>query len=75
MEEEESSEFYPGHEEKPVFNTYFETSHHLTAEHLAKMYQFEYLTASDTESLKTGIDNLYSQKWQTCHFRNFYTDY
>lgn len=51
----------PGHEEKPVFNTYFETSHHLTAEHLAKMYQFEYLTASDTESLETGIDNLYSQ--------------
>jgi len=51
----------PGHEEKPVFNTYFETSHHLTAEHLAKMYQFEYLTASNTESLKTGIDNLYSQ--------------
>ena len=51
----------PGHEEKPVFNTYFETSHHLTAEHLAKMYQFEYLTASDTESLETGITNLYSQ--------------
>ncbi|MNL39259.1 hypothetical protein D3C87_1615260 [compost metagenome] len=25
------------------------------------MYQFEYLTASDTESLETGIDNLYSQ--------------
>ncbi|OXA81672.1 2-succinyl-5-enolpyruvyl-6-hydroxy-3-cyclohexene-1-carboxylate synthase [Flavobacterium aquidurense] len=51
----------PGHEEKPVFNTYFETSHHLTAEHLAKMYQFGYLTASDTESLETEIDNLYSQ--------------
>lgn len=51
----------PGHEEKPVFNTYFETSHHLTAEHLAKMYQFEYLTASDIESLEIGIDNLYSQ--------------
>ncbi|QOG00894.1 2-succinyl-5-enolpyruvyl-6-hydroxy-3-cyclohexene-1-carboxylic-acid synthase [Flavobacterium sp. MDT1-60] len=51
----------PGHEEKPVFNTYFETSHHLTAEHLAKMYQFDYLTASDTESLETRIDNLYSQ--------------
>ena len=51
----------PGHEEKPVFNTYFETSHHLTAEHLAKMYQFEYLTASDIESLETGIDNLYTQ--------------
>jgi 2-succinyl-5-enolpyruvyl-6-hydroxy-3-cyclohexene-1-carboxylate synthase len=51
----------PGHEEKPVFNTYFETSHHLTAEHLAKMYQFEYITASDTKSLETGIDKLYSQ--------------
>lgn len=51
----------PGHEEKPVFNTYFETSHHLTAEHLAKMYKFEYLTVSDIESLETGIDNLYSQ--------------
>lgn len=51
----------PGHEEKPVFNTYFETSHHLTAEHLAKMYQFEYLRSSDTESLETGIDTLYAQ--------------
>lgn len=51
----------PGHEEKPVFNTYFETSHHLTAEHLAKMYQFEYLRSTDTESLETGIDTLYAQ--------------
>jgi 2-succinyl-5-enolpyruvyl-6-hydroxy-3-cyclohexene-1-carboxylate synthase len=51
----------PGHEEKPVFNTYFETSHHLTAEHLSEMYKFGYLTASDTESLEIGIDNLYSQ--------------
>ncbi|SHL68338.1 2-succinyl-5-enolpyruvyl-6-hydroxy-3-cyclohexene-1-carboxylic-acid synthase [Flavobacterium saccharophilum] len=51
----------PGHEEKPVFNTYFETSHHLTAEHLAKMYQFNYLTASDTSSLETKIQELYAQ--------------
>jgi len=51
----------PGHEEKPVFNTYFETSHHLTAEHLAKMYGFNYLTASDETALKIGIDALYSQ--------------
>jgi len=51
----------PGHEEKPVFNTYFETSHHLTAEHLAKMYHFEYLTAYDSESLETKIEALYSQ--------------
>ncbi|KIO52460.1 2-succinyl-5-enolpyruvyl-6-hydroxy-3-cyclohexene-1-carboxylic-acid synthase [Flavobacterium hibernum] len=51
----------PGHEEKPVFNTYFETSHHLTAEYLAKMYGFNYLTASDETALKIGIDALYSQ--------------
>lgn len=51
----------PGHQEKPVFNTYFETSHHLTAEHLAKMYQFEYLQASDVNSLEVGITNLYAQ--------------
>ncbi|MFB3386864.1 2-succinyl-5-enolpyruvyl-6-hydroxy-3-cyclohexene-1-carboxylic-acid synthase [Flavobacterium sp. LAR06] len=51
----------PGHEEKPVFNTYFETSHHLTAEHLAKMYQFNYLTASNIESLETKIQELYAQ--------------
>lgn len=50
----------PGHEEKPVFNTYFETSHHLTAEHLAKMYQFEYVKAADTASLERAIDQLYS---------------
>ncbi|KAF2337171.1 2-succinyl-5-enolpyruvyl-6-hydroxy-3-cyclohexene-1-carboxylic-acid synthase [Flavobacterium daemonense] len=49
----------PGHEEKPVFNTYFETSHHLTAEHLAKMYKFRYLQASDNESLQKGISDLY----------------
>jgi 2-succinyl-5-enolpyruvyl-6-hydroxy-3-cyclohexene-1-carboxylate synthase len=50
----------PGHEEKPVFNTYFETSHHLTAEHLAKMYQFEYVKAADIASLERAIDQLYS---------------
>lgn len=49
----------PGHQEKPVFNTYFETSHHLTAEHLAKMYQCNYYTANDSESLDKGIKSLY----------------
>ena len=32
----------PGHNETEVFNTFFETSHHLTAEHLAKMYGLIY---------------------------------
>ena len=43
----------PGHEETPVFNTFFETSHGLTAEHLAKMHDFEYSTARDEKSLVT----------------------
>jgi 2-succinyl-5-enolpyruvyl-6-hydroxy-3-cyclohexene-1-carboxylate synthase len=50
----------PGHQEKPVFNTYFETSHNFTAEHLAKMYSFNYYTAKDNESLESGIQSLYS---------------
>lgn len=51
----------PGHKETPVFNTFFETSHCLTAEHLAKMYGFEYTIASDEISLKNGLNQLFSQ--------------
>jgi 2-succinyl-5-enolpyruvyl-6-hydroxy-3-cyclohexene-1-carboxylate synthase len=51
----------PGHEETPVFNTFFETSHGLTAEHLAKMYGFEYCIASDETTLVNGLDALYGQ--------------
>ncbi|MFV8369436.1 2-succinyl-5-enolpyruvyl-6-hydroxy-3-cyclohexene-1-carboxylic-acid synthase [Flavobacterium sp. LB2R40] len=51
----------PGHEESPVFNTFFETSHCLTAEHLAKMYGFEYSISSDEESLETSLTVLYAQ--------------
>ncbi|MBO9584577.1 MAG: 2-succinyl-5-enolpyruvyl-6-hydroxy-3-cyclohexene-1-carboxylic-acid synthase [Flavobacterium sp.] len=49
----------PGHQEKPVFNTYFETSHNLTAEHLAKMYGLNYFAAHDEQSLENGIASLY----------------
>ncbi|MEZ7498538.1 2-succinyl-5-enolpyruvyl-6-hydroxy-3-cyclohexene-1-carboxylic-acid synthase [Flavobacterium sp. Arc3] len=51
----------PGHEETPVFNTFFETSHCLTAAHLATMYGFEYTTASDELSLSNGLATLYGQ--------------
>jgi 2-succinyl-5-enolpyruvyl-6-hydroxy-3-cyclohexene-1-carboxylate synthase len=51
----------PGHEETPVFNTFFETSHCLTAEHLAKMYGFEYSIASNETSLTNSLNALYSQ--------------
>lgn len=50
----------PGHDETPVFNTFFETSHCLTAENLAKMYDFDYAIASDESSLETKIKQLYS---------------
>ncbi len=51
----------PGHEENQVFNTFFETSHCLTAEHLAKMYGFEYGIASDEKSLVNSLTTLYSK--------------
>ena len=51
----------PGHQETETFNTYFETSHCLTAEHLAKMYQFDYAIASDSISLENGMAKLFQQ--------------
>jgi 2-succinyl-5-enolpyruvyl-6-hydroxy-3-cyclohexene-1-carboxylate synthase len=49
----------PGHDETPVFNTFFETSHCLTAEQLAKMYGFEYAIASSEETLKKQLKHFY----------------
>lgn len=51
----------PGHEETPVFNTFFETSHCLTAENLAKMYDFDYSIASDETSLENSLTALFTQ--------------
>jgi 2-succinyl-5-enolpyruvyl-6-hydroxy-3-cyclohexene-1-carboxylate synthase len=51
----------PGHAETPVFNTFFETSHCLTAEHMAKMYGFDYTIASDENSLASSLSKLYAQ--------------
>ncbi len=51
----------PGHEETPVFNQFFETSHCLSAEHLSKMYGFEYSIASNEANLETGLKALYAQ--------------
>ncbi len=48
----------PGHVETPVFNTFFETTHSLTAEHLAKMYGFGYLSANDENTLANGLTAL-----------------
>ncbi|MNR27091.1 2-succinyl-5-enolpyruvyl-6-hydroxy-3-cyclohexene-1-carboxylate synthase [compost metagenome] len=51
----------PGHEETPVFNTFFETSHCHTAEHLAKMYGLEYSIANDESSLDNALTTLFNQ--------------
>ena len=51
----------PGHEETPVFNKFFETSHCLTAEQLATMYGFEYSIASNEANLETSLNALYAQ--------------
>ncbi|WP_269222970.1 2-succinyl-5-enolpyruvyl-6-hydroxy-3-cyclohexene-1-carboxylic-acid synthase [Flavobacterium sp. IMCC34518] len=56
----------PGHDETPVFNTFFETSHNLTAEHLAKMYGFDYVAANDELSLTNALTCVYSQNENPC---------
>ncbi len=54
----------PGHEEKPIFNTFFETSHGHTAEQLAKMYGLGYITATNESDLVSGLKQLYAQNNQ-----------
>ena len=50
----------PGHDETPVFNTFFETSHCLTAEHLCKMYGLNYLKASTETTLEESLKAMFS---------------
>ncbi|KIA97278.1 2-succinyl-5-enolpyruvyl-6-hydroxy-3-cyclohexene-1-carboxylate synthase [Flavobacterium sp. KMS] len=50
----------PGHQEQPVFNTFFETSHHLTAEYLAGMFKMNYIKADNESSLQSGLETLYN---------------
>lgn len=45
----------PGHKENAVFNTYFETTHNHTAQHLATMYGFGYTTAHNGEELQQAL--------------------
>lgn len=54
----------PGHEETPVFNKFFETSHCLTGEQLAKMYGFNYHIASNEANLETTLKAFYTQNDQ-----------
>jgi 2-succinyl-5-enolpyruvyl-6-hydroxy-3-cyclohexene-1-carboxylate synthase len=45
----------PGHQENETFNTFFETKHSMTAEHLARMYDFDYLVANNEEMLRQNM--------------------
>src|SRR5690606_5700006 len=50
----------PGHSENRTFNTFFETQHNLTAEHLAKMYHFDYAAATNKKELEMALKLLFS---------------
>lgn len=52
----------PGHQEQVVFNTYFETEHQLDASHLAKMFGYEYYTATDEQTLEKSLSRLFSEE-------------
>lgn len=54
----------PGHQETPVFNQFFETSHCFTAEHLAKMYGFDYQTASSEATLNQRLVSFFEDDQQ-----------
>jgi 2-succinyl-5-enolpyruvyl-6-hydroxy-3-cyclohexene-1-carboxylate synthase len=54
----------PGHEENEVFNTFFETTHHLDASHLAKMFQLNYYHALDDLGLNTVFNEFLSNNEQ-----------
>ncbi|MBF6608594.1 MAG: 2-succinyl-5-enolpyruvyl-6-hydroxy-3-cyclohexene-1-carboxylate synthase, partial [Flavobacterium sp.] len=51
----------PGHQENPVFNTFFETAHCLTAEHLAKMFGFSYHTAGNVRVLEKSVSAFWAE--------------
>jgi len=50
--------FIPGPKDSNALD-YFETPHHLTAEHLCKMYNFEYSIASNGSELSEQLFNFY----------------
>jgi 2-succinyl-5-enolpyruvyl-6-hydroxy-3-cyclohexene-1-carboxylate synthase len=49
----------PGAKKAEHFSDFFETKHSLTAEHLCTMYDFEYASASDYESIKLQLNEFY----------------
>lgn len=54
----------PGHKNTENFDTYFETTHNLTAEHLCKMYGFKYESVSTEQNLMTSLESFYADNAQ-----------
>lgn len=52
--------FIPGPSETDVVEEFFETKHHLTAEYLAKMFDFEYQIVSNLSDLENAYADFYS---------------
>ena len=50
----------PGEKEKAYYQRYFETTHNLSAEHLCKMYGFDYQMAESDEILDQQLDHFFS---------------
>jgi len=55
--------FIPGPKQSNALN-YFETPHDLTAEHLCKMFGFEYQQVSNLEEVKESLADFYSESNQ-----------
>lgn len=51
----------PGHEDTETFNTYFETTHNLTANQLCKMYNFKYENATSTEEIQHSLETFFDE--------------
>ena len=51
----------PGDKNSENFKTYFETKHHITAEHLCKMYDFNYHSVSLDNELKTSLNSFFKE--------------
>jgi 2-succinyl-5-enolpyruvyl-6-hydroxy-3-cyclohexene-1-carboxylate synthase len=51
----------PGNKNTNNFDTYFETKHNHTAEHLCHMFGFKYDSASETDTLKSVLKSFYKE--------------
>ena len=51
----------PGHEDTETFNTYFETTHNLTAKQLCEMYNLKYENATSTEEIQHSLETFFDE--------------